>query len=317
MIKNPVKRYINSRNRVSGTNSSFAVNIDLPTQTEFTHVSCLSASIPRSYYLVQAGYNTFTLRELGQNITITIPVGNYSRTSFRVALKALLDAASTHAWTYTISVPSAGSTADTGKYTYSVTGNGVNQPSFVLTENLYEQLGFEKNSTNTFAANTIVSVNVTTFLLEYTLYIHSSVCEAEQNNVLVNIFTGSTQDLGVIEYRANDIFTSMVKFAKTKDNVFNFSLTDEDGYVMDTNGLNINLALMFFKYEEVKVEQKTVAQEVKLFEPTDKLQGFPQSVHSIVDNTSSQLSDQIAAISDNDLFQKGVIINYPQSLKFI
>src|SRR4030088_1636207 len=108
--------YLNSRNRIAGTDdSNLAHSIEIPSTIEFDSVVLLDVVIPKSYYLVQAGYNTFTLRELGVNITVTVPVGNYSVTSFQTVIAALLTAASTHVWTYTVTYPNARITADTGK----------------------------------------------------------------------------------------------------------------------------------------------------------------------------------------------------------
>src|SRR5690349_17771148 len=99
--------YVNSLSRLSGTGSHFTYLIQIAKETGFDRVCLLQANIPISYYVVQAGYNTMTLVELGVNITITVPVGNYSATSFAATFSSLLNAASTHGWAYAVSFPNS------------------------------------------------------------------------------------------------------------------------------------------------------------------------------------------------------------------
>src|SRR5574338_141074 len=96
--------YINTADKISGTDASnFQIQIPIPPHETFTHVCVLEANIPKSYYLVQSGFNTFTLRENGVNSTITIPAGNYSLSSFATVLATQLNATTSQGWTYTVS----------------------------------------------------------------------------------------------------------------------------------------------------------------------------------------------------------------------
>ena len=47
--------YINSRERIAGTDENFTYNIQFPDGFDFTHVVCLNVLIPKSYYLIQNG----------------------------------------------------------------------------------------------------------------------------------------------------------------------------------------------------------------------------------------------------------------------
>ena len=51
--------YINSRNRISGTNSNFTYKIDI-NNIEPDRIAVLQANIPKSYYLIQDNANSFT-----------------------------------------------------------------------------------------------------------------------------------------------------------------------------------------------------------------------------------------------------------------
>src|SRR5690625_6031779 len=92
--------YINSRNRVNGSNENFTYKIELPTPNHFDHVCVMQAVIPKSYYLVQEGQNTFTVTiyvkvsgvvHPGAPHVITVPPGNYTRRTFQNVLQSLLN----------------------------------------------------------------------------------------------------------------------------------------------------------------------------------------------------------------------------------
>ena len=107
MIKSKRLFTINSRDRQGGTDSDFYMNLDIPPHTKFNRICALLAIVPKSYYLVQAAYNTFSLVENGSTATVTIVPGNYSSTSFVTLIPALLNAASVtlgHTWVYKIPV---------------------------------------------------------------------------------------------------------------------------------------------------------------------------------------------------------------------
>ena len=54
-VTNPHFIYINSRDRINGTDENFTYNINFPSGLDFTHVVCLNVLIPKSYYLIQNG----------------------------------------------------------------------------------------------------------------------------------------------------------------------------------------------------------------------------------------------------------------------
>lgn len=234
MIQHRRLFYLNSADRVSGVDTS-NITIKLPNYPigeAFSHVCLIEANIPKSYYMVQAGFNTFTLVELGQNIVITLVPGNYSATCFRACVGAMMTAASTHGWTYTMTWPSPTEPA-TGKFTYTVTGNAGSQPSIVCTTNLFEPLGFNANSSNAFVADKLVSTNVVKLQAEDALYIHSDIVTNIGNDVLQEVYTNGIPDFGIINYKCMD-WQSMAKPMSTSaSNAYRFSLTDENGRIMN------------------------------------------------------------------------------------
>ena len=249
MIKNSKRFYLKSADRLSGTDSSnVLLNVDIPTNEVFTHVCVLDMNIPKCYYLVPAPYNTFVLQELGVNTTITVPPGNYNVSSFRTVLTTLLNAASPNHWVYAISYPNRAIAADTGLYTYSVTGN-TGQPSFIVTTNLYEQLGFPTNSTNTFVASSLTSANVLKFQSEDALYLHSDITADGKQGILQEIYTAGVSDFSIINYKCWEWQTMAKPLSNGGSNIFNFNLTDEFARPISLNGQEWVMTLLIFSTE--------------------------------------------------------------------
>ena len=149
-VTNPHYVYVNSRDRIAGTDENFTYNINFPSGFEFTHVVCLNALIPKSYYLIQAGgiENLFQLGENGTVVTITVPVGSYLLAAFKTTIGSLLTSASPNNLTYTLTYPAV-SGPDTGKWTFTQT-NGAIQSTIICNAHLFEPLGFLASSTNQF-----------------------------------------------------------------------------------------------------------------------------------------------------------------------
>src|SRR5690554_6423581 len=114
-MKNKKFVTINS-NLDNGTHSKFSYKIDMKGAV-YNKMCLLQAIIPKSYYMIDSGNNTFVLDEGGQEATITIPVGNYSRESFMNKLTTLLNNASPNGFTYSMSVPNTLTDPETGLFT--------------------------------------------------------------------------------------------------------------------------------------------------------------------------------------------------------
>jgi hypothetical protein len=242
--------YINSANRLSGTDSDFSYKIDINPHDGFDSVCVLQCSIPKSFYLVSSGSNTFTLQEGASNVTVTLAIGNYVRSSFKNVLQSALNSTSPHSWVYTVSFP-ASTTADTGLWTISVTGNAGVQPSLIFTTNLYRQMGFTENSTNTFVSNSITSVYPAALINEDTLYLHSNICSNGQDSVLQEVFTGSNSSFSNITFLCPSIEGYSKQLVTNSSSVFHFTLADEDGTSINLNGQNLLITLLLYKKNEI------------------------------------------------------------------
>jgi hypothetical protein len=238
--------YINTLYKASGTNENFSYHLQIPAAEQYDRVVLLNASIPNSFYLIQDGINSFTLREDSTDVTITVPPGNYSAKVFGMVVQALMTAASPNTWVYKIALPNANAEAQTGKFTYSVTGNS-SQPSVICTDKINEQLGFEVYSTNTFIANQIISSTTVNFGAESTLFIHSNISNNGDSDVLQEVYAGNTQTLSYITYLCSTPELYSKELQTNQSNIFQFSLTNEKKQLMNLNGIDMQLTICLYR----------------------------------------------------------------------
>ncbi len=257
LISSSTVYYVNSTNRLSGTHSDFLYSVQMPPDSKYDSVVVLQASIPKSYYIIQAN-EAFDLNENGVQVNIAVPVGNYTRKSFATTIQSLLNTYSPTGWAYVITYPSSSTTADTGKYTFTVTGNFGVQPSFIFSQSndLGSHLGFTDGSTNNFVADTLTSTQVMNLQAETTLYIHSDICTNSNDNILQEIFATSTADYGSVVFQQQCVDGYSKDMTSNSNNVYHFYLSDENSRAIDLNGQNLTFTMLLYKknniYEMVK-----------------------------------------------------------------
>lgn len=253
--------YINSRNRIGGTESDFIYDLGINASNYEKYDRCclLTCTIPKSYYLVSDYNNYFYLSETGHALTqITLTNGNYNRSTFKTALTTALNAQSTtngNNYVYAISFVTGNNMGvDKGHFTFTVTGNSGDQPIFTFTDNgLFEIMGFDKNSTNAFIASSLESVNVMNFNIENSLFLHCDSIQNESNNILQNIVTTDSTDFSYINFTQSDIELNSKPFLGSNSTSCRFYLTNEENNfsnLMDTNGLNIVFSILLYKQKE-------------------------------------------------------------------
>jgi len=210
----------------------------------------LQCNIPKLFF-VQAGQNTFTLVENTSSVVVSIPIGNYGRSSFKTQVQTSLNAASPHAYVYTVTISNSLTGSDTGLYYFSVSGNGSVQPQFIFTTYLYEQFGFNSNSTNIFVSNNISSVNVIKMQKEDSIYIHSDLCLNQQDNIIQEIFGVSSPDYGNILFMTPSVQAYSKNMSTSANNLYHFWVTDEDDNNISFNGQNVVFTLICYKKQNV------------------------------------------------------------------
>lgn len=261
---------IDSFFRDEGTSSNFQISPVLPVQSsQFDRVCLSKLQIPRSYYDVLSGYNTFTLRENGLSATITITEGNYNVLTFQSALQTALNLNSPRGWVYSVSYPPA-TQVNTNKFTYTVSGNAGVQPQFIFTTGLYLQLGFLPNTTNSFVANTITSINQVSMSTLNQLYIKSNLCTTSPNSILYEVLIcGNYPSNSYIYEDISKIDVNSREFTNTLSTSWSFQIQDRYGNVVDLEGLDVTFVVMFYKKDitpEVQLEHirlKEMEKQVK------------------------------------------------------
>ncbi len=250
-VTNPYYVYINSRDRISGSDENFTYSINFPEGLDFDHVVCINCLIPKSYYLIQTGgvENVFQLKENNTIVTVTVPVGSYLLAAFRTTIGALLTAASPNSLTYTLAYPAL-TGADTGKWTYTQ-NNAAIQSSIICNAHLFEPLGFLSSSTNAFTGTTLVSTCVIKLQSEDRLLIHSNICNNGRDDVLVSINSTTSINYSSIAWEcpAPEFYSHLL--SSKNNNTYSFSLTDEDNELIQLNGLNMNLTLLLYKKDPI------------------------------------------------------------------
>ena len=239
--------YIDTSRRQSGSHSNFSYVLDINQFYDYDSVVLLDASIPKSTYLINENNNTFVVTENGINRTITVPPGNYNRSSFKNVVLQKLNEGS---YTYTMTFDNSAKTGDDGKFTFSCLET---TPTFTFSNNLYRQMGFENNTSYTFVnssigyGSTLLSANVTNFRYQSVYFIISDICQNYNNNVLQSIISTNFQDYNYITYHCLDPISYTKDFIREKSNLYNFRLVDENFQEIDLNGIAMNLTIMLYK----------------------------------------------------------------------
>lgn len=235
---------IDSDNRLNSTESitNFTYEIDIKDEDNVDFVALKFISFPKTYYLVNSPYNTFTLSENGTPRTITIPVGNYNIKTFRASLQTLLSTGGLY--TYTVQISSL-----TSKYT--ITASNTTLPivlSFSTSSTIYKLLGLNYNSTNTFSSGVLVSDNVVQFTSLAGVYLRSNIVKPDntgfQNLAIIPVLNYA--DMSYVTHDVIDV-QQLAQRSNIKGNkTFSFALYDFDDNLITLNGggsINIQLIL--------------------------------------------------------------------------
>ncbi len=243
--------YINSANRLDASNSStnFLYILDIDNNKEYDRVSLIDLVVPKSFYNVNSSNNTMIVEENSIQRTISMPIGNYSRKSFRSVLQTQLNTNAETGYVYSISYNQSSSQQDDGKYTFSC--NTVSpQPIFIIGTGLFEQMGFNKNSTNTFENDVLISSNVVNFRAKTRLIFKSSLCQNYNNNIL-HYITSIDADYDYVNFQNNNIIETYKDFIRSNTNIYSFQLLDESYNPIDLNGLNISFSILLWKESSI------------------------------------------------------------------
>lgn len=244
---------IDSGNRTSGSISNFQHNTDLPREYDYDRLTCITAEIPKSYFMLDSD-TTFELNEATGSVdtTVTIAGGrNYTSSQLESALATALTAASAtgaNSFTYTVAF-----SANTGKFSitsssgdFTLTFNTTSAPNTSISK----YLGFAEGVVTASSSSSVLSsLNVVNFQRYDVLYIRSNLANNSGNDILAEVWVGSTIDLAMIKYEPNEPTRHSVGFTDNASFNSSFSLTDKNNKLVELNGVNWRFVMSAYKSE--------------------------------------------------------------------
>ena len=263
-ITPPLVINFNSKDRIQGTNSSFLSEpVDLG-NNGFDSVCLVQASIPKSFYNVPSGYNTFTLQENSTSVTVTVTPGSYTRINFQSTLATLLTAASPNLLTYTVSYP-ASTSPDTFHYTFSVNSAVIVCRFIFTTISPFRQMGFETSTTYTFTpgvgSSSLESVNAINLSYILRAFITTSLVLDATDGILEELLNfGSFPANSVMSYQQFNFDMNTRKYNTSSTNSWQFNLVDSFGQLIDMNGIPWAFSVVFYQRNSTHELQKTELQ---------------------------------------------------------
>jgi len=289
-ITPPLIVNFNSKDRVSGTNSNFnSIPVDLGNNA-FDTVCLVQASIPKSFYNMPSGYNTFILTEQqGGNthpVTVTIPPGNYNRINLQSVLATVLTNASHFGYTYTVSYPPS-TQADTFHYTFSV--GAPSSRTIYLTfdsRSPFRQLGFDVG-TYTFtylSANLHQLESINALNLSYILraFIKTNLVADATDSIFEEILSfGSYPSSSVVHYIQYNFDMNSRKLSPSAKNSWNFVLQDAFGEEINLEGVPWAFSVVFFqrnKTHEIHKNELMITNEERLFKIEQEQNGLQEQL---------------------------------------
>eukprot|EP00732_Lithocolla_globosa_P001459 Lithocolla_globosa_v1_NODE_732_length_3370_cov_317.275935.p4 type:complete len:122 gc:universal NODE_732_length_3370_cov_317.275935:887-1252(+) len=103
-------------------------------------------------------------------------------------------------------------------------------------------MGFNNNTSYSFSGNSLTSPNVVTFRPEMSYFIHSNICQ--------NIVT-SVGDYDYIYFSNHSAYEYAKPFSQKSSNLYSFQLRDENGELVNLNGVRFIFTLLLFQKDEL------------------------------------------------------------------
>jgi len=306
----PYTYYFSSELRQSGTNGSFTSQpLDLGINN-YDSVCVQSAQIPRTFYNVPEGKNTFTVIQNGMSSTCTLSIGSYNKYNLRSQLQSKLMEI-TDGRIYTVTYPSS-SEPDTFKYTFSFVA-GIGDVSFVFSNNrLTTQLGFN-NGTYTFSSGSLTSVNCINLSFINKCFIKSNIID--ENDSLVEILNyGSTPMLSLcyFEQSVSDLNTRI--FSQSNKNSWLFTLVDAFGETIELNGIPWSFVLIWYKRNDshqIHKNELLMVNEERIQRITDEQNKLKSKLLSDTENENDSTDRNILNVTNESNVNKSLEPTFP------
>lgn len=247
--------------RSNSSNFTYSfTNFDI--SSRFTHCVITSLSIPKTFYVLPEDA-TLVVSENGIDFFVTIEKGNYraiapgNNDSFATYLATKINAACNY--TYAVSYQT---NPELGKYTFTVTGNGGDQPNF-LPENQYlaEMMGLPLNTVSNFVGDTLQSTNTINFQVFDKLLVK---CDMVRNkaSLLQDIVTSNVPyNASISYYNSGDLWLNAKLLKPMASDTFNFSLVNINNELVSLNGNYWSFVIKFFRVGDLF---NVISKEIRL-----------------------------------------------------
>lgn len=258
-MSTPKIHHVTSRGRPAGQSStSFTYPLWVP--RDHNRITLLAAQVPKTYYLIDEGYNSFTWTpSVGVPVTYYIPAGNYTFNTFATMWNSVCtasgltietsgtDPAAPH------SAPTFNTLSD-GRFRLSGSASGT--ISFPANSQLPLILGFSAPITITAGAYT-TSTQVVDFTATSQIYITCDKAvgvaagSEEKGGMLSHFFVNQIPDLSFVTFTnpapidTATVFENEATVDPTPRQVFaNFSIIGDGYAALDLHGHDVDIVIM-------------------------------------------------------------------------
>lgn len=293
-ITPPLIVNFNSKDRISGTNSNFnSLPVDLGNNA-FDTVCLVQASIPKSFYNMPSGYNTFTLRENATSVTVTIPPGNYNRINLQSVLATVLTSASPNGRTYTVSYPPS-TQADTFHYTFTVNSIAITVQFIFTSISPFRQLGFDVGTytfTPGISSSTLESVNALNLSYILRAFIKTNLVADATDSILEEILSfGSFPSSSVVHYIQYNFDMNSRRLSPSNKNSWNFVLQDAFSQEINLENVPWAFSVAFYqrnKTHEIHKTELMITNEERLFKIEQEQKGLQEQLTAPVEENKQE-----------------------------
>jgi hypothetical protein len=239
---------VSSNTKVSGTNSQFSHKIEMPQTNIFDRVCVLNCRCAHSYYQVNENKNSFYVDIGGGEVTVTVPIGNYTKQGIANKLEECLQ--DTMNVNFSVTYPLDSDETQTGKLRFFLRGSLSFSFRFDSTSNdLLGIMGFETTTYNSSSNELFSEIPISTHA-PLTLLLGSDIVYGQQdgNRVLQEIDLGEEDQFNDITFVQNDVLGNSRRLAHTGHRFFNFWLEDgETRELINLRGRSIIFTLLIFR----------------------------------------------------------------------
>lgn len=235
---------VDSKNRISGKTSNFVIQTGIvQTDAVCDRIALKQITIPKSWYDVPNGLNTFKLKVGASESVMSIPYGNYTIVTLDTAIKKMFtDASLNISFVYSPLLNKFQCNNNTGAVI-----------QFEFERGMAHVMGFEKGSkfaTNSYGPGAFETPNCIFLSTVTKLYLQTSMCDTSdflQEIIVCPLYPGAA----MIFYENGNYDVNSRTYTGAMHTSHNFRLLDSYGQVVDLNGIDLTFTLVIYKRNNV------------------------------------------------------------------